>query len=107
MTLPGGMELQSAQTHLKSTCALLTNVPLALADMFAVKLNVLVPLVAAMPVLLVQVMTLEDALQLQSAAFAPLKAREPSATLMPLGRTSTIVMVALEAVFPVLETVSA
>jgi len=86
------------------TCALFTKVPLALELTFTGKLNTLVPL-AAIAVLLVQVMTLLEAVQAQFADCAPPNVTAPSAMLSPLGNTSTIVIVPLEAAPPLLVTV--
>ena len=86
------------------TCALFTRVPLALEDTFTAKPNTLVPL-AAIAVPLVQVTTLLAAVHVQFAAFVPVSVTAPSVMLMPLGNTSTTVIVPLEAVFPLLLTV--
>jgi hypothetical protein len=83
---------------------LFTRVPLALEDTFTAKPNTLVPL-AAIAVLLVQVTTLLAAVHVQFAAFVPVSVTAPSTMLMPLGNTSTTVIVPLEAVFPLLLTV--
>ncbi len=83
----------------------MVSVPLAFAATLTVKPNTLEPLVAAMAVELVQVMTLLDAEQLQSAEFVPLNVTVPLAMLMPVGNTSTTVIVPVVAAPPVLLTV--
>jgi hypothetical protein len=102
LVLVGALELVGSLPP--PTLALLIWLPLAVDDTSTVKPNTLVPL-AAIAVLLVQVTTLLAAVQLQSAEFAPLNVTAPSTMLMPLGNTSTTVIVPLEAVFPLLLTV--
>ena len=68
------------------------------------KLNTLLPL-AAIAVELVQVMTLEAALQLQLAELVPPRVTAPFATVIPVGNVSVTVIVPLLAVPPVLLTV--
>ena len=68
------------------------------------KLNTLLPL-AAIAVELVQVMTLEAALQLQLAELVPPKVTAPFVTVIPVGNVSVTVIVPLLEVPPVLLTV--
>ena len=83
----------------------MTTVPLALRLTLTGKLKTLVPVVATIAVLLVQVMTLLVELQLQFAALVPPSVWPPSVTVRPVGRTSTMVSVPLVSAVPVLLTV--
>jgi len=64
----------------------------ALEATLTLKVKTLEPL-AAIAVELVQVMTLEVELQLQLAELVPPKVKAPSATLKPVGKVSTTVIV--------------
>jgi hypothetical protein len=70
-----------------------------------VKLKTLEPLVA-IAVELVQVITLLAAVQLQLAAFVPLKVTAPSAILKPVGKVSVRVIVPLVEAVPLFPTVN-
>ena len=85
--------------------ALLVRVPVALALIFTVKPKTLVPVVAAIAVVLVHVSTLLAAVQLQFAASVPLSVTAPLAMVIPLGNTSTTVIVPVVGTLPVLLTV--
>jgi hypothetical protein len=83
----------------------LTSEPVAPELILTGKAKTLVPLLA-IAALLVQVITLLVAVQLQSAACAPVSVTAPFGTVIPVGRTSTTVIVPLVATTPVLVTVN-
>lgn len=87
----------------ETVAVLVTPVP-ALAPTETLKLKVLEPL-TAMAVELVQVMTLLAAIQVQFAAFAPLKVFVPFETVKPVGKLSVMVIVPEVATVPIFWTV--
>lgn len=86
------------------TETLLVTLAAAFEATLTVNPKTLVPL-TAIAVELVQVMTLLAALQVQFAAFAPLKVTAPFVTLKPVGKVSVTVIVPEVAAVPPLETV--
>ncbi len=103
VVLVGALELVGSPPP--PTCALFSRVPLALEATLTGKLKTLVPL-AAIAVLLVQVITLLAAVQLQLPPLVPPVVTAPFVIVNPVGRTSTIVIVPLLATFPELVTVN-
>jgi hypothetical protein len=83
------------------TLALLVTLAAAFEATLTLKLKTLEPLVA-IAVELVQVITLLAAVQLQLAAFVPLKVTAPSAILKPVGKVSVTVIVPVVADVPLL-----